>query len=53
MIDEKRLRIWRVYLAGCQWTFEHDETSLYQVLCRKAGRLSNGLPWSRRWMYER
>jgi cyclopropane-fatty-acyl-phospholipid synthase len=53
MVDEKRWRIWRVYLAGCQWTFEHDEISLYQVLCRKAGRLSNGLPWSRRWMYER
>jgi cyclopropane-fatty-acyl-phospholipid synthase len=53
MVDEKRWRIWRVYLAGCQWTFEHDEISLYQVLCRKAGRLSSGLPWSRRWMYER
>jgi cyclopropane-fatty-acyl-phospholipid synthase len=53
MVDEKRWRIWRVYLAGCQWTFDHDETSLYQVLCRKAGRLSNGLPWSRRWMYQR
>jgi cyclopropane-fatty-acyl-phospholipid synthase len=53
MVDEKRWRIWRVYLAGCQWTFDHDETSLYQVLCCKAGRLSNGLPWSRRWMYQR
>jgi cyclopropane-fatty-acyl-phospholipid synthase len=51
MVDEKRWRIWRVYLAGCQWTFEHDETSLYQVLCRKAGRLSSGMPWSRGWMY--
>jgi cyclopropane-fatty-acyl-phospholipid synthase len=53
MVDEKRWRIWRVYLAGCQWAFENDEISLYQVLCRKASRLSNGLPWSRRWMYER
>jgi len=51
MIDEKRWRIWRVYLAGCQWAFDHDEISLYQVLCRKAGRLSHGQPWSRRWMY--
>jgi cyclopropane-fatty-acyl-phospholipid synthase len=52
MVDERRWRIWRVYLAGCQWTFEHDEISLYQVLCRKAGRLSSGQPWSRRWMYQ-
>jgi len=53
MVDEKRWRIWRVYLAGCQWAFEHDEVSLYQVLCRKAGRLAHGQPWSRRWMYAR
>jgi cyclopropane-fatty-acyl-phospholipid synthase len=51
MVDEKRWRIWRVYLAGCQWAFEHDEISLYQVLCRKSGRPARGLPWSRRWMY--
>ena len=53
MVDEKRWRIWRIYLAGCQWAFEHDEVSLYQVLCRKAGSLSHGQPWSRRWMYAR
>jgi cyclopropane-fatty-acyl-phospholipid synthase len=53
MVDEKRWRIWRIYLAGCQWAFEHDEVALYQVLCRKAGGLSQGLPWSRRWMYTR
>ena len=53
MVDERRWRIWRVYLAGCQWAFEHDEISLYQVLCRKAGRQAHGLPWSRRWMYQR
>ena len=51
MVDDRRWRIWRVYLAGCQWAFEHDEVSLYQVLCRKAGRPARGLPWSRRWMY--
>lgn len=51
MVDEKRWRIWRVYLAGCQWTFDHDETSIFQVLCRKAGQLSRGQPWSRGWMY--
>ncbi len=51
MVDQKHWRIWRVYLAGCQWAFEHDEISLYQVLCRKAGRAARTLPWSRRWMY--
>ena len=53
LVDERRWRIWRVYLAGCQWAFEHDEISLYQVLCRKAGLQARDLPWSRRWMYPR
>ena len=51
MVDEKRWRIWRIYLAGCQWAFEHDEISLYQVVCRRAGQHADTLPWSRRWMY--
>lgn len=51
MVDEKRFRIWRVYLAGCRWAFEHDRIALYQVLCRRAGRPARELPWSRRWMY--
>jgi cyclopropane-fatty-acyl-phospholipid synthase len=51
LIDEKRWRIWRVYLAGCAWAFEHDEVSIYQVLCRPAGEKADGLPWSRQWMY--
>lgn len=53
MVDQKHWRIWRVYLAGCQWAFENDEISLYQVVCRKSGRQAHGLPWSRRWMYQR
>ncbi|MFP5467568.1 MAG: class I SAM-dependent methyltransferase [Gammaproteobacteria bacterium] len=51
LIDEKRWRIWRVYLAGSAWAFEHDEIALYQVLCRPARRSAGGMPWSRRWMY--
>lgn len=51
LVDERRWRIWRVYLAGCAWAFDHDEVSIYQVLCRPAGQSSEGLPWSRRWMY--
>ena len=51
MVGEKTWRIWRIYLAGCQWAFEHDEISLFQVLCRPAGRGANEAPWSRKWIY--
>lgn len=51
LVDEKTWRIWRVYLVGCQWAFEHDEIALYQILCRRAGQTPDGLPWSRRWVY--
>lgn len=52
MVPEKTWRIWRMYLVGCQWAFEHDEISVFQVLCRRAGQSARTLPWSRRWMYE-
>lgn len=51
LVDERRWRIWRVYLGGCAWAFDHDEVAIYQVLCRPAGQTARGLPWSRRWMY--
>ena len=47
----RRFRIWRVYLAGCAYAFEHDSISIYQVLCAKSGRDASTLPWSRRYMY--
>ncbi|MCL2872605.1 MAG: cyclopropane-fatty-acyl-phospholipid synthase family protein [Betaproteobacteria bacterium] len=53
MVPEKTWRIWRMYLIGCEWAFEHDEVSVFQVLCRRAGDLASTLPWSRRWEYER
>ncbi|WP_137918417.1 cyclopropane-fatty-acyl-phospholipid synthase family protein [Hydrogenophaga sp. 2FB] len=52
LVDEKKWRIWRVYLAGCAWAFEHDEVSIYQVICRAAGQPAHQLPWSRRWIYK-
>ena len=52
LVDDKTYRIWRVYLAGCAHAFEHDWVSLYQVVCGKAGRASNHLPWSRQYMYQ-
>ncbi|TSE30537.1 putative fatty acid methyltransferase [Tepidimonas thermarum] len=52
LVSERIWRIWRVYLAGCAWAFEHDQIALFQVLCRPAGRSAQELPWSRRWIYE-
>ena len=48
--DERRFRIWHVYLAGCAYAFAHDWISLNQIVCGKAGR-DPALPWSRRYMY--
>jgi cyclopropane-fatty-acyl-phospholipid synthase len=53
LVDDKRFRIWRVYLAGCSYAFDQDWVSIYQVVCRKAGRGASALPWSRRYMYQR
>ncbi|RJG05230.1 class I SAM-dependent methyltransferase [Noviherbaspirillum cavernae] len=51
LVDAKRFRVWRVYLAGCAYAFAQDWISLYQVVCTKAGRDASALPWSRRYMY--
>ncbi|HJV52740.1 MAG TPA: cyclopropane-fatty-acyl-phospholipid synthase family protein [Noviherbaspirillum sp.] len=51
LVDEKRFRIWRVYLAGCAYAFMQDWISLYQIVCVKAGRSTSSRPWSRRYMY--
>jgi cyclopropane-fatty-acyl-phospholipid synthase len=51
-IDEERYRAWRLYLAGCAYSFKHDQMSIYQLVCHKAGRLGDALPWSRRYIYQ-
>ncbi|CAB3719763.1 SAM-dependent methyltransferase [Trinickia soli] len=53
LVDDEKFRIWRVYLAGCAYAFENDDVSLFQIVCRKAGRSAQTLPWSRRYMYDR
>jgi cyclopropane-fatty-acyl-phospholipid synthase len=53
LVDDEKFRIWRVYLAGCAYAFENDDVSIYQVVCRRAGRSATTLPWSRRFMYEK
>ncbi|AJK47552.1 SAM-dependent methyltransferase [Burkholderia plantarii] len=52
LVDDEKFRIWRVYLAGCAYAFENDDVSIYQLVCRKAGRSAKTLPWSRRYIYE-
>jgi len=51
-VGEEKFRIWRIYLAGCAYAFERDDISIYQVVCRKAGRSADTLDWSRHYMYE-
>jgi cyclopropane-fatty-acyl-phospholipid synthase len=53
LVDDEKFRIWRVYLAGCAYAFENDDVSIYQIVCRKAGRSATTLPWSRGYMYEK
>ena len=51
---EKRLRIWRAYLAGCAHAFERGWVSIQQVLAVKAGDpRKTPLPWTRDYMYGR
>lgn len=51
LIDTEHYRVWRLYLAGCAYAFQHDQISIYQVVCHKARRSADTLPWSRRYIY--
>ena len=49
---DKRLRIWRAYLAGCAHAFAQGWVSIQQVLATKSGDpRRNPLPWTREYMY--
>jgi len=51
---DKRLRIWRVYLAGCAHAFAQGWVSIQQVLAVKPGVPNkNPLKWTRQYMYTR
>lgn len=52
LTDGRKFRIWHVYLAGCTYAFTNDWISLYQIVCRKAGKDPSSIPWSRRYMYQ-
>ncbi len=49
---EKRLRIWRLYLAGCAHAFERNWCTIHQVLAVKSSNPArNPLPPTREFMY--
>lgn len=53
LIDERRYRIWRVYLAGCAYAFEQAWTSIHQILAVKASQPERDrLPLTRDYMYK-
>jgi len=52
VIDARRLRIWRVYLAGCAHGFRQGWMNIYQVLLsRQTSPGPTGLPLTRDWIY--
>ncbi len=53
LVDDKRYRIWRIYLAGCAHAFTNDWISLNQIVCGKAGRAAEQLGRSRAYMYQK
>ena len=51
---DRRLRIWRTYLAGCAHAFAQGWVSIQQVLAVKGDQpAANPLPWTREYMYPR
>ena len=51
--DEKRVRIWRTYLAGCAHAFEKRWVTIQQVLVTKTLEpRANPLPWTREYIYK-
>ncbi|PIA69186.1 C17 cyclopropane fatty acid synthase CfaB [Pseudomonas sediminis] len=51
-VPEKSLRIWRLYLAGCAYGFQHGWMNLHQILAVKPrDDGSHDLPWTRADLY--
>ena len=52
--DEKRVRIWRTYLAGCAHAFDSRWVTIQQVIVTKTrDPRANPLPWTREYMYRK
>jgi cyclopropane-fatty-acyl-phospholipid synthase len=49
---DKRLRIWRLYLAGCAHAFARNWVTIQQVLATKSNDPARStLPWTRDYIY--
>ncbi len=49
---ERRLRIWKIYLAGCAYGFANGWMNIYQVLgCKSDNAQALPLPLTRAYMY--
>ncbi|MFT5727109.1 MAG: cyclopropane-fatty-acyl-phospholipid synthase [Desulforhopalus sp.] len=48
MCDDRFIRMWRFYLAGCSAVFRHGSMHLFQLLFSAGVR--NDLPLTREWM---
>jgi len=51
LVDEKCYRIWRIYLAGCAYGFQHDWMNVYQILVVNGKGSGNALPLTRDYIY--
>ena len=51
--DERLVRIWRIYLAGCAMGFAKRWMNIYQLLAVKSGAETAGLPLTRDYIYDR
>ena len=49
---DRRLRIWKIYLAGCAYGFAQGWMNLYQILaCKSSNTQAKPLPLTRGYMY--
>lgn len=49
--DETTFRVWRLYMAGAAYSFEHGNLSIYQVLLSRPGTGWAALPLTREELY--
>ena len=53
LVDDRTLRIWRLYLAGCAMGFARGWINIYQLLAVKGDAARAGLPLTREDLYRR
>lgn len=52
-VGEETFRVWRLYMAGCAYSFAHERVSIYQALLAKPDARGNvHIPPTRRDIYE-